>query len=323
MRRFSFLLMVFLLLPVILVLLTYHQGCAEEKPGYAGAEKCKECHFDLYSEYENSVHNKNAISWSPANREGCESCHGPGKEHIDKGGKGGVDIFGFNRQESARQKAARCLACHEETKTLAFWNMNRHSTEDVACNDCHSVHSARGPELLKSGEPYVCFDCHRNIRAKTDKQSHHPIREGRIKCTDCHDPMGTFSTLPMASYSAYDTFGSNKMIRADAVNELCYKCHAEKRGPQVWTHPPVEESCLICHQVHGSNHSRLLDKRVPQLCQSCHDVEANHVSTPYTKQSGFRGNAPSNHFYARACLNCHTNVHGSNSRGDLGSHWLR
>ncbi|OGW53783.1 MAG: hypothetical protein A2Y81_11355 [Nitrospirae bacterium RBG_13_43_8] len=322
MRRFSFFLLVFFLLPVLMVLLTCCQ-CSAEETGYAGDEKCKECHFDLYSEYEKSIHNKKAISWSPANREGCESCHGPGTEHIEKGGKGGVAIFGFTGQESARQRAARCLACHEETKTLAFWNMNRHSTEDVACNDCHSIHSAGGPELLKTAEPYVCFDCHRNIRAKTDKQSHHPIREGRMKCTDCHDPMGTFSTLPMASYSAYDAFGSNKMIKADAVNELCYKCHAEKRGPQVWTHPPVEESCLICHQVHGSNHSMLLDKRVPQLCQSCHDVEFSHVSAPYTKQSGFKGNAPSNKFYARSCLNCHTNIHGSNSRDFPGSHWLR
>ena len=318
MRKFGPFLLVFSVLIVALFLISNFQGIAAEKTGYAGDEKCKGCH-KLYFEYVKSVHNKKAISWSPANREGCESCHGPGAEHIEKSGEKGVAIFVFNKAKSAKERSAKCLACHEETNTLAFWNMNRHNTEDVACDDCHSIHSARGPKFLKINEPYVCFDCHRDIRAAMNKQSHHPVREGRIKCSDCHDPMGTFSTLPVSSYSAYDSFGSNKMIKADAVNDLCYKCHAEKRGPQVFTHPPVEESCLICHQVHGSNHSMLLDKKVPQLCQSCHSVF--HAQVPLNKQHSFEGNAPFNKnlFYARACLNCHTNIHGSN-RDPM---WLR
>ena len=318
MRRFSSFLLVFFVFIAALFLITNFQSIAAEKTGYAGAEKCKGCH-KLYYDYVKTVHNKKAISWSPANREGCESCHGPSAEHVEKGGGKGVALFVFNKATAAKERSAKCLACHEETKALAFWNMNRHGTEDVACDDCHSIHGATGPKFLKSLEPYVCFDCHRDIRAKTNKQSHHPIREGRIKCSECHDPMGTFSTLPVSSYSAYDSFGSNKMIKADAVNDLCYKCHPEKRGPQVFTHPPVEESCLICHQVHGSNHSMLLDKKVPQLCQSCHSVF--HAQVPLNKQHGFEGNAPfnKNMFYARACLNCHTNIHGSN-RDPM---WLR
>jgi len=318
MRKTMSFLIVFFVLLFASFLITNFSDDAHGAAGYAGSEKCKGCH-KLYFDYVKTVHNKKAISWSPANREGCESCHGPGAEHVERGGGKGVAIFVFNKASAAKERSTKCLACHEETNTLAFWNMNRHNTEDVACDDCHSIHSARGPKFLKINEPYVCFDCHRDIRAAMNKQSHHPVREGRIKCSDCHDPMGTFSTLPVSSYSAYDSFGSNKMIKADAINDLCYKCHAEKRGPQVFTHPPVEESCLICHQVHGSNHSMLLDKKVPQLCQSCHSVF--HAQVPLNKQHSFEGNAPFNKnlFYARACLNCHTNIHGS-SRDPM---WFR
>jgi predicted CXXCH cytochrome family protein len=77
---------------------------------------------------------------------------------------------------------------------------------------------------------------------------------------------------------------------------------------------------LNCHQVHGSNHSRLLVQRVPLLCQSCHNV-AGHPSQPYTNLHSFRGPATSgkNKFFARSCLNCHGNIHGSS----LSNYWLR
>jgi hypothetical protein len=53
---------------------------------------------------------------------------------------------------------------------------------------------------------------------------------------------------------------------------------------------------------------------VPQLCESCHNIGAGHTSRAYTKQHGFLGEATANKnkFFARGCLNCHGNIHGSN-----------
>ena len=87
------------------------------------------------------------------------------------------------------------------------------------------------------------------------KNSHHPIREGKITCADCHNPHGTQTA---------------KMIRGASVNEQCYTCHTEKRGPFLWEHAPVRESCLNCHTPHGSNHLKLQKTSVPYLCQQCH-----------------------------------------------------
>lgn len=125
-----------------------------------------------------------------------------------------------------------------------------------------------------------------------------------MSCTSCHNPHGGFG---------------EKMIKADSVNELCYECHAEKRGPFRTEHPPVVENCMICHQVHGSNHNYMLVRKPPQLCQSCHDTEAeSHTMPLFSSRDSFAGaDSASNkrRFVSRACMNCHSNIHGSNGLG--------
>ena len=64
-----------------------------------------------------------------------------------------------------------------------------------------------------------------------------------MSCSSCHNPHD--GNRP-------------KMIGADSVNELCYKCHTEKRGPFLFEHAAVREDCVSCHDPHGSNHKRLL-----------------------------------------------------------------
>ena len=279
---------------------------AEGDKGYVGIDVCRACHQDKYENFIKSVHGKKAIPGTPANREACETCHGPGAEHVEKGGGRGVGIFAFGRKIEAREKSSRCLSCHEESRALAFWNLSKHVSAGVSCEGCHSIHSGL-EKYLKGREPSLCFGCHRDIRAQANKQAHHPIIEERIKCSDCHNPMGGFGP---------------KMIRADSFNELCYTCHPERRGPFMWEHPPVAENCLNCHVPHGSNHTNLLARKPPTLCQSCHDV-TGHPSTPYTSFNSFGGPNTSNRMIARACLNCHTNIHGSNGPSMRGSHFLR
>ncbi len=282
-------------------------GKAEGSNGLMGVEICKGCHEDHYKSYIKSTHGKKGIPNNPANKEGCETCHGPGAAHVEKSGERGIGIFIFGKKiADARSKSAKCLSCHRETQGLSFWELAKHSSADVSCDSCHTVHSMT-PKNLKAKQPDLCNICHRSIRAQQNKQSHHPIREGKLKCTDCHDHHGSFG---------------QHMLKADSTNDLCYKCHADKRGPFLWAHPPVEENCLGCHTPHGSNISKLLVSRIPQLCQSCHDW-SRHPGTIYTKYETFQGAVPSNRMFARACLNCHSTIHGSNAPSVRGKYHTR
>lgn len=281
----------------------------EGSAGFMGAEACKGCHEDYFNSYSKSIHGKGSFSNSPSNKNACESCHGSGEAHVSKGGGKDAGIVAFGKKTEPKTKSAQCLSCHEESKTLSSWNMSKHKTAGVSCDNCHVTHS-KAEKNLKAREPELCFDCHRDIRSQTSRQSHHPIKEGKVSCSDCHDPHGDFGP---------------KMIKTDTVNELCYKCHAEKRGPYMFEHPPVEENCMTCHTAHGSNHSKLLTKKMPQLCQSCHDW-TQHPGTVYASQFGFEGSGSAssrNKLVTRSCLNCHTNIHGGNAVGRRGPKFTR
>jgi len=298
---------------IVAVLLIFGEGLspreANASNGTVGVEVCMGCHEDHYKTYMISTHSKKGIPGSPANQAGCESCHGPGAAHVEKSGERGVGIFIFSKKiADAKSKSAKCLSCHEEGPDLSFWDMSRHKVSDVSCDNCHTVHSGTRKNL-KAPQPDLCNICHRSIRLQANKTSHHPIREGKLKCTDCHDHHGGFGPT---------------MIKGDSINDLCYKCHAEKRGPYMWTHPAVEENCLNCHVPHGSNHAKLLVSRMPQVCRNCHDF-TRHPSTVYTRFETFQGSATSgkNRMFARSCMNCHSNIHGSNAPSLRGKTFVR
>jgi DmsE family decaheme c-type cytochrome len=94
------------------------------------------------------------------------------------------------------------------------------------------------------------------------------------------------------------------------VNATCEQCHAEQRGPYLWEHAPVSEDCTLCHSPHGSNHPGMLTRRAPLLCQSCHS-QFGHPSVAYGPDELISG-TPSRFLLAQSCLNCHSQVHGSN-----------
>lgn len=263
-------------------------------PGYAGSEACLECHQEESEAFAETLKGdlflKNPTS--DIERLGCEGCHGPAAAHIESGGEdmAGMLSFGARSENPVSEQNALCLTCHESNARM-MWPGSTHESRDVACADCHDVMrtvSERG----SLGEPTVletCASCHPQRRSQQARFSHMPQQEGRIECIDCHNPHGSANEI---------------LLTASSVNEVCYGCHAEKRGPLLWEHAPVTENCSNCHDPHGSNHEKMLNVAKARLCQQCHD-ETRHPTRP--------GRITDTRYWSgRQCANCHTMIHGSN-----------
>jgi len=265
-----------------------------------GADNCLKCHKrDKWSVMPifNTKHGSRTDTDAPFSNLQCESCHGPSKAHAKAKKKSGVKVmrsFGKDDLATVSEQNEVCLDCHQEHANSG-WFGSAHDSADVACVACHSIHNDRDPVFDPLEQQQVCFDCHPRTRADVHKASGHPLRFGNMTCSDCHD--------------VHD--GNNDFLLAeDNVNDTCYTCHAEKRGPFLWEHAPVTDSCTLCHRSHGSNHPASLSKRPPLLCQQCHSA-AGHPGVAYNGED--IDESPANRFLlARGCMNCHSQVHGSN-----------
>ncbi len=252
----------------------------------------------------------------------CQSCHGESLAHIQNKAGAAVRpapdvLFGYRKpvhsdyeRASAATQNSTCLTCHNHTAKLALWAGSQHENRDIPCAACHKVHVDRDPVMNKVTQPEVCFSCHQTQRAQMHKISTHPVLAGKMACSDCHNPMG--STGPT-------------LLIKNSVNETCYTCHADKRGPFLWEHGPVVDNCLNCHTPHGSNNPTLLKQRPPYLCQDCHSGDHARMSfsgsnlpggNAYTAKAlggAYPQGAVQVQTVGRSCLNCHSMVHGSNS----------
>jgi DmsE family decaheme c-type cytochrome len=268
----------------------------------SGADSCVVCHGEGTALPATSIfltkHGSRTDPDSPFSDLQCESCHGPAKEHARAQRRGDEGLppvtFGAGAATPASDQNEVCLNCHTSGGRLG-WHDSTHDIEDVSCASCHQVHAERDRVFDPLSQQQTCFNCHGKKRSDALKASSHPLRFGLMTCSGCHDP--------------HD--GNNDfLLSKSTINETCYTCHAEKRGPFLWEHAPAAEDCTLCHRPHGSNHAASLVKRPPLLCQQCHSP-SGHPSLAYTSEE--TDNNFSNRFLlGRSCLNCHSQVHGSN-----------
>lgn len=237
----------------------------------------------------------------------CASCHGESEAHLkrkDPSIPRPAPDRTFKKTTPAEVQDEACTSCHKGGKRM-FWATSTHQSRGVACVSCHDIHnSGKDKARDKATQTEVCYSCHKEQRAQMNKPSHHPVHEGKMGCSDCHNPHGS----P----------GPKQLVKS-SVNETCYTCHMEKRGPFIHNHQPVSEDCTICHNPHGTIVANLLKTRPPFLCQQCHEG-AQHPSSsspgglPIGSVAGIgpTGRGPWT-AVGRGCVNCHTNIHGSNN----------
>jgi DmsE family decaheme c-type cytochrome len=222
---------------------------------------------------------------------GCEGCHGDPTKHIESG-----EAADINRFDADGSGEDICLECHL-TKGASEWRASTHSSEELSCVSCHTVHTKTQPLD-------ACRTCHSDVLAQFRLPSHHPVPEGKMACTSCHN-----------THSANEA----ALKTNQRTTELCYECHQDKEGPFIFEHPPVQEDCGQCHQPHGAVTANLLSVNEPMLCLQCHDLHfhAGYLSgEDEVEQGGFPRENPFgvrslNVAFTTKCSQCHLRVHGS------------
>jgi len=302
--KLPFLLLPFLLLTVIQVQARNAEQSAaqtsaasqtKESGQYVGSETCKGCHEDIFKATERTPHYKMGFQpGAPGKGMSCEACHGPGAAHVEGGGdKSKIIVF---EKLSMAEANKRCLSCHSYGNEHANFSRSAHASNDIGCISCHSPHHAKTERaLLVEKQPQLCYQCHTEVKAEFSRPYRHRVNQGLVQCTDCHNEHGEF--LP-------------RQLRASAAqDQVCFKCHTEKKGPFVYQHLPVAtEGCTSCHTPHGSTNPRLLRvSQVNLLCLQCHTLAMSNV--PSQPPIGPAHNQAQKY---QACTMCHAFIHGSN-----------
>jgi DmsE family decaheme c-type cytochrome len=261
---------------------------------------CADCHPDVAEMYSETAHGIYFSSRPALADYGCESCHGSGLKHIEEGtaesiiNPANADQFGTS---------LLCLECHT-TERFSEWEFSQHNAADVNCASCHSAHAAYAEPV--NSEPDLCYGCHGEVLAATRMPSHHPISEGKVGCSDCHNPHG----------------GSVALVRDNDQRELCFTCHPQMEGPFVFEHAPVAEDCMTCHTPHGSVANNLLKAQEPTLCLNCHPMHFHATvegadgafpSPQAPERAGFSTADGWKRGMLTRCTQCHQQVHGSDN----------
>ena len=146
------------------------------RPDFYGDDaKCIECHDTVG--IKGTAHGREFKDRSPAANHGCESCHGPGKKHVEAEGE--PDTIVSLKSLRPDEAAATCTTCHDRTKH-ALWDGSQHDQRNLGCLNCHSIHSAKGqPQLKAKDEWTLCQGCHRNVVHKQLRFNHMPVRRAR------------------------------------------------------------------------------------------------------------------------------------------------
>lgn len=258
-----------------------------------GSGSCSECHDETVTAFAATIHGR----MHGAEGGSCESCHGPASEHLATGG-----------DAIMKPNDASCLACHSEThgsakfvgaKSMGEGSHSAHASAGVGCTDCHESHGTSN-KLVRANASFrpqnmdavssMCSSCHQDVFARTAMPNRHPIREGAMSCTSCHDPH---------AISSRQTF---------AQNDSCVKCHQAQQGPFSHEHQPVVESCTTCHEPHGSPIAKMAKLAQPMLCLQCHSLTINRHTNVLGQLS------PAS---LRDCTSCHGAIHGSDMEAYL------
>jgi len=242
---------------------------------------CDGCHSVGYD-----IHTKQVAEWNV----GCERCHGPGSEHVEK--KTSTSIVNPAHMDAVAATDT-CIQCHSQgrPRTIPIEGTYYDWPVGYAVGKRLADFWTLEPRRLGEQDFYYFADgtAHKNRMQGNDFSQSLMYRRG-ITCSDCHDVHGT----------------SNPSQLIKPAQELCLSCHgpASPNGPrastlEAHTHHKADSAgsqCVSCHMpaiqtegvpgvyVHAHTFSiitpAMTDRyKVPNACTACHTGKATDWAT--------------------------------------------
>lgn len=256
------------------------------------SDACLDCHEDMDHSLKGSAHQITGSKLLSSGTDiGCISCHDGWQEHLEDPSEETISRIS---DKGMAVQADVCSRCHVTVHQASMATTDVHARAELPCSSCHTVHGNSSEHLVHDEESNYCLNCHLEVKADFQMRSSHPLHSGNIECVSCHPVSGISST--------HQTAG---------INWTCRNCHSEKAGPFPFEHPVTFEhrveagGCVECHNPHGSNNDKLLKQPGDGVCVQCHGVPTMHR----VAHSGLGTKM--------ACVDCHSEVHGSFDNGKL------
>jgi DmsE family decaheme c-type cytochrome len=171
-----------------------------------GIDACLLCHnVDRMRVISKPPHGKKDDPHTPFAKQGCESCHGPGSQHVTRLRRGkhrpGMIDYGKDAATPAMQQSETCLdRCHAEklgevegmewegsTHAIAVMEAKDGTKQRVACSACHQMHAAEDPVKDKQKQAEACYACHEKTRKEHPRFEDKAINFDKLSCWTCHD----------------------------------------------------------------------------------------------------------------------------------------
>lgn len=240
---------------------------------------CADCHSTALSMNYNAKKDTFATTWQEQNV-GCQSCHGPGKAHVEwanrpqqpSAGNATSEDRGLNvayQDMSSSQVVETCAYCHSRRQPLKD---GQHANEPYLDK---ALPSTLRPDLYHpdgqiQGEVYVygsfiqskmyqagvsCLDCHDPHTTKLKV-------EGNALCTQCHNPAPQ-ARFPQITPMDYDSTEHHKHP-SGSEGAQCINCHMPEETYMV-VDPRRDHSFRIPRP------DLTLTTGSPNTCNACHD----------------------------------------------------
>lgn len=218
-----------------------------------------------------------------------------------------------------------CESCHDtitrdfRTATHARLKAHGDNAKNIGCESCHgpgSLHVKSGGAshtiVNPKKSPEACFQCHTEVRASFQLPHRHPVLEGKMSCTDCHNPHKGNAIKGGEANIIQDVRGGGRELLSQ--NGTCFQCHSAQRGPFVFAHEALRQGCVSCHSPHGSVNQRMLTERNATLCLKCHFQQQTSAGRIFIGDSDHTTRLPQGTCWSAGC---HEAVHGSQVNGHL------